>query len=121
MPGIHNPSHMNEAVFRLSDWQKLPKQIQDQIEAAGIYSAFRTAMHMGVADVAAVKKLKSGKNTWVTLDPATIAKIEELGRVWSQQAAKKQTAKGNPWMARVSKSYWEFYDEWKKYGVYRHN
>ncbi len=121
MPGIHNPSHMNEAVFRLADWQKLPKQLQKQIDAAGLYSAFRTAMHMGVADVAAVKKLKAGKNTWVTLDPATIAKVEELGRVWSEQAAKKQTAKGNPWMAKVSKSYWGFYDEWKKYGVYRHN
>ena len=121
MPGIHNPSHMNEAVFRLSDWNKLPKQIQQQIEAAGIYSAFKTAMNMGVADVAAVKKLKAGKNTFVTLDEAAVAKVEELGRVWSKAESKKQTAKGNPWMKRISESYWGFYDNWKKYSVYRLN
>ena len=112
---------MNEAVFRLSDWNKLPKQTQQQIEAAGIYSAFQTAMNMGVADVAAVKKLKAGKNTFVNLDAAAIAKVEELGRVWSKAAAKEQTAKGNPWMKRVSESYWGFYDNWKKYSVYRLN
>ncbi len=121
MPGIHSPSHMNEAVFRQSDWKKLPKTIQQQIEAAGQYSALQTAVKVGVADLAAMKKLMAGRNTWVTLDKASQLKIEQLGRAWAEAAAKKQTAKGNPWMARVSGSYWAFYDKWKKYGVYRHN
>ena len=121
MPGIHSPSHMNEAVFRQSDWEKLPKKIQAQISAAGEYSALKTAVHVGVADLAAVKKLRAGPNKWALLDKASQLKIEELGRAWSEEAAKKQTAKGNPWMARVHKSYWDFYAKWKKYGDYRHN
>ncbi|SVE64837.1 uncharacterized protein METZ01_LOCUS517691, partial [marine metagenome] len=32
-----------------------------------------------------------------------------------------QSAKGNPWMQRVSDSYWGFYDRYQKYGIYRHN
>ena len=41
--------------------------------------------------------------------------------MWSEQQSEKQSAKGNPWMARASASYWGFYDRWKKYGIYRHN
>ena len=121
MPGIHNPSHMNEVVFKLDTWNKLPKLIREQLNAAAIYSGVQSAMQLGVQDLAAVKKLQEGKNVWITLDKAAQKKIEELGRVWSEQQAKKQTAKGNPWMARVSESYWGFYDRWQKYGIYRHN
>lgn len=121
MPGLHSPSHMNEAVFRQETWNKLPKKIQQQMTAAGIYSGVQTAMHLGVADLAAVKKLQEGKNVWVVLDKASQEKIKELGRAWSFEQGKKQSAKGNPWMQRVSESYWGFYDRYQKYGIYRHN
>ena len=121
MPGLHSPSHMNEAVFHQDTWNKLPKKIQQQMTAAAIYSGTLTAMNIGVADLAAVKKLQEGKNEWVLLDKASQEKIKELGRAWSFEQAKKQSAKGNPWMQRVSDSYWGFYDRYQKYGVYRHN
>lgn len=121
MPGIHNPSHMNEAVFKLDVWNKLPKRIRAQLSAAATYSGIQTAMSLGVQDLAAVKKLQSGRNTWITLDPAAQKKIEELGRAWAVEQSKKQSAKGNPWMKRASESYWGFYDRFKKYGIYRHN
>ena len=121
MPGLHSPSHMNEATFKLETWNKLPKRIRDQINAAGQLSAFQTAMAMGVQDLDAVEKLMAGKNTWITLDAAAQAKIEELGRSWSAEQAKAQAAKGNNWMTRVSDSYWGFYSRYKKFGIYRHN
>ena len=121
MPGIHNPSHMNEVVFRVETWNKLPKQIRNQLTAAATLSGVQTAMNLGVQDLDAMKKLQAGKNTWVTLDQATQEKIKELGRTWSFDQAKKQSAKGNPWMQRASDSYWGFYDRYQKYGVYRHN
>ena len=121
VPGLHNPSHSNEAVFRAGDWDKLPKKLQEQITAAGVYSGFQTAMQVGVQDIDAMEKLKAGRNEWSTLDAAAQAKIEELGRAWSVEQSKKQTAKGNPWMARASESYWGFYDRWKKFSTYRHN
>ena len=112
---------MNEAVFKADVWDGLPKKLQQKIKAAATYSALLTGLNLGVADIAAVEKLMKGRNEWVTLDDEAQRKIEELGRAWSQAQAKAQTAKGNPWMARVSESYWGFYDRWKKYGVYRHN
>ena len=121
MPGIHNPSHMNEAVFKLDTWNKMPKRIRDQLSAAATYAGVTGALSLGVQDLAAMQKLLAGKNTWVTLDPAAVAKIEELGRSWSVETSKKQSAKGNPWMKRASESYWGFYDRFKKYGTYRHN
>ena len=121
MPGIHNPSHMNEVVFKLDVWNKLPKRIRDQLSAAATYSGVQSALQLGVQDLDAMKKLQAGRNTWITLDEAAQKKIEELGRVWSEQQSEKQSAKGNPWMARASASYWGFYDRWKKYGIYRHN
>ena len=58
---------------------------------------------------------------FVVLDKASQEKIKELGRAWSFEQGKKQSAKGNPWMQRVSESYWGFYDRYQKYGIYRHN
>ncbi|MGB0630387.1 MAG: TRAP transporter substrate-binding protein DctP [Alphaproteobacteria bacterium] len=121
VPGIHSPSHMNEAVFSESTWKSLPKRLQDQIRAAGLYAGFRTAMQIGIDDLNAMEAMSKGKNEWVSLTPEAQAKIKELGREWSSEQAKAQSAKGNDWMARVSESYWGFYDRWKKYGTYRHN
>lgn len=121
VPGIHSPSHMNEAVFRAADWKALPERLRAQIAAAGAYAGLRSALHLGVADIAAMKTLSEGRNEMATLDAAALAEIERLGRAWSEARAKEQSAKGNPWMARVSGSYWGFYDRWKKYGTYRHN
>jgi TRAP-type mannitol/chloroaromatic compound transport system substrate-binding protein len=121
MPGIHNPSHMNEVVFRLDAWNKMPKNIRDQLSAAATLSGYQTAMHLGVQDLDAVEQLQKGRNTWVTLSAETQEKIKELGRAWSFEQAKAQSAKGNPWMQRASDSYWGFYDRYQKYGVYRHN
>ena len=121
VPGIHSPAHMNEAVFSETTWKSMPKQIQEQIRAAGLYAGFRTAMQIGIEDINAMEAMSKGKNEWVSLTPEAQARIKELGRQWSQKQAKAQSAKGNDWMARVSESYWGFYDRWKKYGTYRHN
>lgn len=121
VPGIHSPSHMNEAVFSQKTWKSLPKKIQDQISAAGQYAGFQTAMNVGVADLAAMETMSKGRNEWVTLTQAAQEKIKDLGRDWSFDQAKKQSAKGNPWMARASESYWGFYDRWNKFATYRHN
>ncbi len=121
MPGLHSPSHMNEAVFKLETWNKMSKRIRALISAAGELSAFQTAMSMGVQDFDAMEKLQAGKNEFITLSPEAQARIEELGRAWCAEQAKAQKAKGNDWMERISGNYWAFYDRYKKYGVYRHN
>lgn len=121
VPGIHSPAHVNEAVFRLEDWNKLPKQLREQITAAGAYAGMQSAIQIGVQDLAAMEKLQAGRNEWSELTPETVARIEALGREWSKDQSEKQAAKGNMWMKKVSESYWGFYDRWKKLGTYRHN
>lgn len=121
VPGIHSPSHANEAVFRAKDWKALPETLRKQLRAAAIHAGLQTALHVGVADLDAIETLMKGRNEWSTLDADSQQMFEKLGRAWSKEQAEKQTAKGNPWMARISGSYWSFYDRWKKYGIYRHN
>lgn len=121
VPGLHSPAHANEAVFRLGDWKALPQRLRDQLRAAAIHSGVETAAHVGVQDLDAVEKLMQGRNEWSALDADAVAAIERLGREWSRRKAEEQSAKGNPWMARVSDSYWGFYTRWKKFGFYRHN
>jgi TRAP-type mannitol/chloroaromatic compound transport system substrate-binding protein len=120
VPGIHSPTHLNEAVFKLDLWNKLPKDLQNKITIAGEVAGFRSNISLGLNDLGAMKKLQAGRNTWVEIDQSLKDKIFELGRSWSKEQAKKQTAKGNPWMEKVSGSYWGFYDKFLKYGTYRH-
>lgn len=119
LPGLHSPAHMNEAVFRLDVWKGLPRKLQEQITAAGLYSGVITGIHEGVDDLAAMKKLMAGKNEIVMLTEKAQKTIEKLGREWSEEQAKAQAAKGNMWTQKVSDSYWGFYDKWVKYGIYR--
>ena len=74
----------------------MPKKIQDQITAAGLYAGFQTAMHLGVADLKAMEVFGQGKNELVTLTKGAQAEIKTLGRTWSKEQAKKQSDKGNP-------------------------
>ncbi len=121
VPGLHSPAHASEAVFRAKDWKALPERLQKQLRAAAIHAGVQTALHVGTADLNAIEKLMKGRNEWSALDANAQQTIEDLGRAWSKEQTEKQTAKGNPWMARISGSYWSFYDRWKKYGIYRHN
>jgi len=120
VPGLHSPTHANEAIFKLDLWNKLPKDLQTKITIAGELAGHRSHISLGLNDLGAMEKLRSGRNEWVEIDQSLKDKIFELGRSWSKEQAKKQTAKGNPWMARVSGSYWSFYDRFLKNGTYRH-
>lgn len=120
VPGLHSPAHANAAVFRLGDWKKLSKELRGQITLAGELAGHRSNISLGLNDLGAMEKLRAGRNEWVVIDQSLQDKIKELGRSWSSEQAKKQSAKGNPWMARISTSYWNFYDRFRKNGTYRH-
>ena len=120
VPGLHSPTHAIEAVFRLGDWKKLPKALQAKLTLAGELAGHRSHISLGLNDLGAMEKLRSGRNEWVEIDKSLQNKILDLGRSWSFAKAKEQTTKGNPWMAKVSNSYWSFYDRFRKNGTYRH-
>lgn len=118
-PGIHQPTHANEAIWRISDWDKLPKDIRRKLTLAGELAGHKSYMALGLQDLDAMKTLRGGRNEWVKLDPTTNAKVTELARAWSAEQGKLQAAKGNMWTQKVADSYWKFYDKFQKYGDYR--
>ncbi len=66
-----------------------------------------------------MKKLRAGRNTFITLPDDVRAKVTQLARAWTEDQANKQAAKGNMWMRKIQDSYWAFYDRYAKYGDYR--
>ena len=67
---------------------------------------------ISAADMDAIEKMRAGKNEFVTLDPSLVSAIRKAGRDWAAKTAAEQTAKGNPWMERISASYFAFQDKW---------
>lgn len=119
IPGVHQPSSSNEAVFRAKDWDKLSDKNKARITLAGQLAAMDSYMRLGLQDLDAMKKLRGGRNTFVKLPADVMAKVTELARVWTADQAKKQAAKGNMWMQKIQDSYWAFFDQYAKYGDYR--
>jgi TRAP-type mannitol/chloroaromatic compound transport system substrate-binding protein len=119
VPGVHQPTHSNEAVFRAKDWDKLSAAVRSRITLAGKLAGLDSYMLLGLQDLDAMKKLREGRNTWIELPADVKDKVTELARAWTAEQAKRQAAKGNMWMQKVQDSYWAFYDKYKKHGTYR--
>ena len=64
-------------------------------------------------------ELKKGNNEFVTLSPELIKSVRVKARAWAEKKAEDETAKGNPWMQKVTASYYDFQDKWVTYGDYR--
>jgi TRAP-type mannitol/chloroaromatic compound transport system substrate-binding protein len=120
-PGVHQPTHANEVVLRMADWNKLSAKVKSRMIDAGRLAAMDSFMGLGMQDLAAMKELRAGRNEWIELDPSIKAKVTELARAWTAGKATTRAAKGDDWMKRVSESYWSFYDDWAKNGIYRVN
>ena len=119
IPGIHQPSSANEIVFRGKDWDKMSAKHRSRITMAAQMSAIDTYMRLGLQDFDAMKKLRAGRNTFITLPGDVMAKVTQLSRAWTADQAKKQAAKGNMWTQKIQDSYWAFYDKYNKYSDYR--
>jgi len=119
VPGAHAPSGFHEVVWKAEVWDALPQATRDKIEIAGKMAGFDTFLRVGMADIAAIKEMKKGRNEWVTLKPELIKQIREEGRKWAYAKAKEQSEKNNPWMLRLADSYFAFLDEWDANTEYR--
>ena len=119
IPGIHSPSFAYEALWKKDVWDGLSDDLKAKLELAGRMATLTGFLKTGMADLEAVKKLQAGNNEFVTLSPELIKKVRVIARAWSERKAAEQTAKGNPWMQKVTTSYYDFQDKWVKYGDYR--
>jgi TRAP-type mannitol/chloroaromatic compound transport system substrate-binding protein len=112
LPGIHQPSYNYDALWKKEVWDGLAPALQEKIKAAGKLTAFQGNLKVAVADMEAIEKMKATKNEFMTLDPAFVADVRKVSREWAKKTAAEQKAKGNPWMERISESYYAFQDRW---------
>ncbi|MBM3485536.1 MAG: C4-dicarboxylate ABC transporter substrate-binding protein [Alphaproteobacteria bacterium] len=119
LPGAHSPAHVNEIVFKTETWDALPKSLQQKLELAGRMAGFESYLKVGMADINAMKEMKKGRNEWVNLKPEFLKQMRDESRKWAYAKAKEQSDKGNPWMQRITDSYFAFLDEWDANTDYR--
>lgn len=119
IPGIHSPSFAYEAMWKKDVWDGLSDDLKAKLTMAGRMATLAGFLKTGMADLDAIAELQKGKNEFVTLSPELIKKVRVIARKWSEMKAAEQTKKGNPWMGRVTTSYYNFLDKWVKYGDYR--
>jgi len=119
IPGVHAPGGLNEVVWKAEVWDALPKPLQEKLTKATKLAAMETYMRVGMADLDAIAEMKKGRNEWVNLSPEFITQVRAEGRKWGAEKAKELAAAGNPWMQRITESYFAFQDKWESDGGYR--
>jgi TRAP-type mannitol/chloroaromatic compound transport system substrate-binding protein len=100
-------------------WDGLSDDLKVKLTMAGRMATLTGFLKTGMADLDAIEELQKGNNEFVTLSPELIDKVRVIARKWSEIKAAEQTKNGNPWMEKVSTSYYGFLDRWVKFGDYR--
>jgi TRAP-type mannitol/chloroaromatic compound transport system substrate-binding protein len=111
-PGVHQPTYVYEVMLKKETWDALRPDLKEKLVAAGKLTMMQAQLKLSVADMEAMEKMRAGKNEFVTLDPSLISEIKKATREWASKTAAEQKAKGNPWMERLSTSYFTFQDKW---------
>ena len=118
-PGAQNYSGFMIFSMKQDRWDALSDDLKIKIEAAAKLSTFETMQAWDARDIEAWKKIKKGKNELIRLDDTLIEAFRVAGRDLAFKMAAEQKAKGNPWMERVVKHYYEFFDTWLENTEYR--
>jgi TRAP-type mannitol/chloroaromatic compound transport system substrate-binding protein len=118
VPGMHSPSWPYEVVFKASTFDKLPKAVQSCLEEAGELVTLRSYLAFSASDIKAMAQYRS-KNEVIELDPAFVVEIKKRGRVWLNEKAAEQAAKGNSWAKDMAASYFAYQDDWESSVSYR--
>ena len=119
IPGAHVNAWFFEVVVPTERWDALPAETQQQLEAAAKLATFDSYLNWGSADLAAMEGLRAGNNEIVELDPALVQAIRDAGRDWAERQSAEREAAGDPWMRRLTDSYYGFLDYWLANSAYR--
>ena len=119
MPGAHTNAFMFELLMPIAKWDAMPEQVHAQLHAAAKLSTMETLFAWTMEDLKAMEVIRQSKVELIDLDPSVVTAIREAGRDWATKRVEEQDAKGDPWMRRISESYYGFYDNWLTNASYR--
>jgi len=119
VPGPHTNAFAFEFIMPMAKWDALPDDIKKLVEAAAKLATLETLLAWTMEDVAALKKMRESKAQIIEVDQSLFKDIREAGRAWAMKRVAEQDAKGNPWMKRITESYYGFYDNWLANASYR--
>ncbi len=119
VPGPHTNGFMFEFLLPVRRWDALPDEQKRLIEAAARLATIEGLQAWVVEDMDAMRRIRTGRARVVQAEPALINAVREAGRDWAQKRVAEQDARNNPWMRRISESYYGFYDRWLQDASYR--
>ncbi|WP_210165717.1 TRAP transporter substrate-binding protein DctP [Hoeflea sp. BAL378] len=114
VPGIHQPSSLQECMFNKDAWAQLSPHDQNQIKLAAELNAFDTFLQYGDEDVDGWNTLTEGDNEIVTLDPEFIEAARKASYEWADGKAAE-----NPWFKRVYDSQRAFQKRYSRWSEFR--
>jgi TRAP-type mannitol/chloroaromatic compound transport system substrate-binding protein len=118
LPGIHQPTFLWEVVLKQETWDKLPKDLQEQVEAAARLTTLEALPKFQYADAKALDVYRANGNEIITLDPKLVDEIRQIGIGWAKTAAAAAKAKGDDRMEKVLASYLGYQALWAKNSSY---
>lgn len=118
LPGIHQPTFVWEVVLKLDTWNKVPKDLQQKVEAAAKLTTLEALPTFQYADASAMDAYRANNNEIIVLDQKLIEKIRATGVDWARKTAAEQKAKGDDTMDKVLASYLGYQQRWAKNSVY---
>ena len=116
VPGIHQPSSVQECMFNKEAWAKLSKGDQERVKLAAELNTYDTFAQYGGEDIDGWKKLTSNdKNEVVELDPSFIRAARSAAFEWASEKEKD-----NPWFKKVyrhQRAFQKRLSDWQKFRI----
>jgi TRAP-type mannitol/chloroaromatic compound transport system substrate-binding protein len=109
IPGIHQPSLAFEFVMPAATWNKLPADIQEQIEAAAKLTTFTAYEAWAAEDLEAMQTLHASNIEIIRLSEEYLDAWRTAGREWTEEKGGD-----NEWVRRISESYYGFLEAWEE-------
>lgn len=115
VPGIHQPSSVQECMFNKAAWAKLSKEDQEHIKLAAKLNTYDTFAAYGEEDIDGWNKITSSKkNEVVHLDPSFIKAAREASFQWAEDKEKL-----DPWFKTVYESQRKFQKRLSRWHEFR--
>jgi TRAP-type mannitol/chloroaromatic compound transport system substrate-binding protein len=117
MPGIHQPSSMQECTFNKAKWDALSDANKKAVEIAGQITTMNFYQQVGDNDLKAARQYVDAGNEIVVLDQDVVDKAKELAFAWADKIAAQEGP--NSWFKKALDHQRAYQKQWDKSRAWR--